>query len=60
MAKLELSDRKAARARQIAYLARYGHQSMLQWDATDVTDLESLFISVGDIVRAENGDSDGK
>ena len=41
------------RAKQKAYLARYGRQSMLQWENEPVTKLNRATRAIGDLVREE-------
>lgn len=42
------------RTKQIAYLARYGRQSMLQWDEVPVARVDALFEALSDIVKGEH------
>lgn len=42
------------RARQKAYLARYGRQSLLQWEDREVAELVSSYVAVSELVGEEN------
>ena len=42
------------RAKQKAYLARYGRQDWYAWEHRDVTDIDEAFREVCEIVRREN------
>jgi hypothetical protein len=44
------------RLRQTAFLARYGHQSVLQWADVEAVELGEHYRALADIVRAERGD----
>ena len=54
VAELDPDEQERARRRQIVYLARYGRQSMLQWDEVDVLDLIAFHNEVSTIVGEEN------
>lgn len=54
MVDLDPTEQEQMRRRQIVYLARYGRQSMLQWDDVDVLDLVALHDEVSKVVREEN------
>lgn len=54
VAELDPDEQERARRRQIVYLARYGRQSMLQWDEVDVLDLIAFHNEVSTMVGEEN------
>lgn len=47
------------RVRQKAYLARYGRQSVLQWEGREVAELNEHFAAMSEIIREENALSRG-
>lgn len=47
-------EQEEFRRHQLAYLARYGRQSLLGWENVAVGELDELYRSIGAIVEAEN------
>jgi len=54
MIEIDPEESRERRIHQIVYLARYGRQSMLQWDDVPTSLLDELFEGLSDIIKGEN------
>jgi hypothetical protein len=51
---IDLDQRHASHYEVAAFLARYGRQSMLQWDDVEVTEVRRYARALADLIKREN------